>query len=322
MAGLSREKLQVSTIVPAMNEAGNIDEFCRLYAEMLETAPFSGELVFIDDGSSDGTLEKIEAAADRYDFIRYAIHPCNRGLTAALQTGFEMASGNVFVFYPADLQYLPEDIPRMIEKITAGADVCTGWKQGNYKKKFVSTIYNWLSRAIFKVNVHDLNACWAFRREVIENIFLRRDWHRYLIALAAHEGYRVEEVKVTLYDRKYGETKFSVWRIPVGFLDMIAVKFQLSFLRKPLLFFGVTGSIFLAFGLTVGLWAVYLKYFLNETQLPLLYLVILLTGIGLGLFVMGFMLEGQTAIKEEVGDIRRKLIALDKKTGSSDDTNR
>jgi len=301
----------VSTIVPAMNEEGNIEEFCHLYSEMLKNAPFEGELIYIDDGSTDNTLQKIKEAAQKYDFVRYASHQHNRGLTEALQTGFAIARGDVFVFYPADLQFLPEDIPALIKPITEGADMSAGWKQGKYKKKFVSSIYNYLSRKIFGLKVHDLNSCKAFRREVVERIFLRKDWHRYLIVLAASEGYTIDEVKIPLYDRNWGESKFrSIWRIPIGVLDMLAVQFQIRFLKKPLMFFGSLGSIFFFLGFLVGLWAIYLKYWRNETQLPLLYLVVLLAGLGFGLFLMGFMAEGQTAIKEEVSDMRRKLIDL------------
>lgn len=300
----------VSTIVPAMNEAGNIDKFCQQFSEMLKTAPFDGELIFVDDGSTDDTLERIQEAAAKYDFVRFASHQHNRGLTAALQTGFGVSSGDVYVFYPADLQYLPEDIPALVKPIAQGADLSTGWKQGKYGKNFVSSIYNWISRKIFSLKVHDLNSVKAFRREVVEFIFLRTDWHRYLVVLAVAEGFRVEEVKVPVYDREWGESKFSVWRIPIGVLDMLAVKFQITFLKKPLLFFGAMGSIMIALGILVGSWAVYLKYFQNETQLPLLYLVILLIGIGLGLFMMGFISEGQTAVKEEVSELRRRTIQL------------
>lgn len=305
----------VSTIIPALNEEGNIDELCRQYDEMARTAPFKTELVFVDDGSTDGTLEKIKQAARKYDFIKYASHQRNRGLTEALQTGFSVAKGDVYVFYPADLQYLPEDIPRLVEPIAEGADLSTGWKQGRYKKWFVSGIYNWISRKIFSLKVHDLNAVKAFRKVIIQNVFLRKDWHRYLVVLAANEGFRVEEVPVTLHERHWGTTKFSVWRIPIGVLDMLAVKFQITFLKKPLLFFGLVGLTCFALGSLVGLWAIYLKYWLGETQLPLLYLVILLVGLGFGLFLMGFMAEGQTAIKEEVGDLRRKLNRLVDESG-------
>ena len=302
------ERLLVSTIVPAMNEEGNIEEFCRQFDEMQKNANFDSELIYIDDGSSDNTLKIIKECAKKYSFLRYAAHQRNRGLTEALQTGFETATGSVFVFYPADLQYKPEDIPTLIAPIQKGADLCTGWKQGKYNKRFVSTVYNWISRKIFNLKVHDLNSVKAFKREVVERIFLRQDWHRYLVVLASNEGFKVEEVKIPLYEREWGESKFSFWRIPIGVLDMVAVKFQITFLKKPLLFFGLIGTICFFLGFLIGLWAIYLKYWQHETQLPLLYLVILLTGLGFGLFLMGFMAEGQTAIKEELTDLRRKLL--------------
>jgi glycosyltransferase involved in cell wall biosynthesis len=305
---------KVSTIVPALNEEGNIDEFCRLYAEMLKTAPFEAELILIDDGSTDSTLERISENARRYDFIRFASHQRNRGLTEALQTGFSIASGDVFVFYPADLQYLPEDIPALVRPIARGADISTGWKQGKYNKRFVSTVYNWLSRRIFNLKVHDLNSVKAFRREVIEQIFLRRDWHRYLVVLAAEEGYRVEEEKIPLYERKWGRSKFSIWRIPIGFLDMLAVKFQITFLRKPLLFFGVSGLILFMLGVLVGLWAVYMRFVIGHGDRAYLYLVILLMVLGMSLFMMGFLSEGLAAIREEISDLRKKSMTLLEKT--------
>ena len=308
MTNGSDHRTLVSTIVPALNEEGNIAEFCRLYAEMAAEAPFDAELVYIDDGSTDGTLEQMRRAAEQYDFIRITVHQHTRGLTAALQTGFAAAAGGIFVFYPADLQFLPEDIPAMVQPILDGADLVAGWKQGRYKKRFVSNIYNWISRKIFSLKVHDLNSCKAFRREVVEQIFLRRDWHRYLVVLAANAGFQVEEVKVTLHDRAWGESKFSsIWRIPIGVLDMLAVKFQIAFLRKPLLYFGILGSLVIGLGVVVGLIALYLRYVAGEGNRTLLYLVMLLIGIGMALFMMGFIAEGQTAIKEELTDLRLRL---------------
>lgn len=310
---------KVSTIVPALNEEGNIDEFCELFATMLASAPFEGELIYIDDGSNDRTLELIKANAARYDFIRYASHPHNRGLTAALETGFALATGEVFVFYPADLQYLPEDIPTLVSPIARGADVSTGWKQGKYNKRFVSRVYNWMSRKIFNLKVHDLNSVKAFRKDILKDVFLRRDWHRYLVVLAADEGYRIEEEKIPLYDRKWGETKFSIWRIPVGVLDMIAVKFQITFLKKPLLFFGLTGSILGGLGVLVGLWALYMRFALGDGNRAYLYLVILLVGLGLGFFILGLLAEGIAGMKEELSDLRRRSISILEKVSEKED---
>jgi len=316
-------KFLVSTIVPAMNEEGNIERFCRLFDEMTKAAPFRNELVFVDDGSTDGTLEKIKQAAETYRFVRWESHGRNLGLTEALLTGFEIAKGEVYVFYPADLQFLPEDIPNLVTKIAQGADLCAGWKQGAYQKPIVSGVYNWLSRKLFSLRIHDLNSCKAFRREVVEQIFLRRDWHRYLAPLAADKGFRLEEEKVTLHERYSGTSKFgSIWRVPVGVLDLLAVKFQITFLRKPLLFFGSIGSVLVLLGVLVGLIALYLRFVEGEGHRPLLYLVMMLVGVGMVLFLMGFMSEGQVAVKEEMADLRKKIMRMTKADRSADDTER
>jgi len=303
---------RVSVIVPAYNEDGNIEELCRQFEAMRTGATFSLEVIIIDDGSTDRTPEMLDRMRGKYPFLRVFTHGTNRGLTEALESGFARARGDIFVFYPADLQYKPEDIPAMIAKIDEGNDLVTGWKQGEYSKRFVSTVYNKLSRRLFGLKVHDLNSVKAFRREVVENMFLRRDWHRYMVALAVEQGYRVDEVKMPLYPRHSGESKFSgFWRIPIGILDMLAVKSQLTLLRKPLLFFGFLGSIMVGLGLAVGVVALYLRFIEHMGFRPLLYLVILMTVLGLLFFILGFLAEGLAAIREELAGVRAAVKRLE-----------
>ncbi len=307
----SSDELFVSVVIPAMNESGNIEELCELFDEMFASASFPGELVLINDGSTDDTLQKIQEQARRYSFIRVCSHSRNRGLTAALQTGFAAAQGNVYVFYPADLQFLPHDIPAMIEKIREGADVVTGWKQGKYKKRFVSSIYNVLSRMIFRTKVHDLNSVKAFRSEIVERMFLRRDWHRYLVVMAAEEGYVIDEVKVTLYPRQWGASKFtSIWRIPIGILDMLAVKFQISFLKKPLMLFGGAAAFCFLLAVLTAIYAFYERFVLGVGNRAYLFLIMLLAGVGLGFFILGLLAEALTGIREEIGATRESLLAI------------
>ncbi len=303
----------VSVVIPAYNEEGNIGELCRLFDEMVQQSNYSYELILVDDGSVDGTSEMMKAAADQHSYIKYLKHPHNLGLTEALQTGFSAATGGIYVFYPADLQYLPEDIPELVKPIVENrVDVVAGWKQGKYKKRFVSNVYNWLSRKIFNLKIHDLNSVKAFRADVVEEMFLRRDWHRYLIVMAADQGYKIGEVKVELYERKWGSSKFSsIWRIPVGVLDMLAVKAQLSLLKKPLLFFGMLGFASFALGILVGLFALYMRFVAGQGFRPMLYLVILLLGLGLGLFILGFLGEALAAVRDELGAVRKKLDRLE-----------
>jgi hypothetical protein len=150
----------------------------------------------IDDGSVDSTWKVLESLRASYPFLRLVRHRTRRGIADALRTGFHHSRGAVLVFYPADLQFLPEDIPRLVAPIVAGeADMVTGFKQGKYEKAFVSRVYNGLSRALFGIRVKDLNSVKAYRREVMEHIPVRPDWHRYLIVLAAAQGFSVRRFR-------------------------------------------------------------------------------------------------------------------------------
>src|SRR4030095_2167369 len=172
----------------------------------------------------------------------------------ALRTGYLHARSDVLVFYPADMQFKPEDIPRLVAPILADeADMVTGFKQGKYEKAFVSKIYNGLSRTLFHVPVKDLNSVKAYRREIMETLPIRPDWHRYMIVIAAAEGFSVTEIPVPLYPRHSGRSKFGIGRIPVGVLDMLSVWFELRFGKKPLLLFGMAGAALFALGFVAGL---------------------------------------------------------------------
>src|SRR5207245_3213367 len=162
----------------------------------------------------------------------------------------------------ADLQFKPEDIPRLVAPILANeADMVTGFKTGKYEKAFVSRIYNGLSRLLFHVPVKDLNSVKAYRREIMDILPVRPDWHRYMVALAAAEGYGVTEVPVPLYPRHAGRSKFGIGRIPVGVLDMLSVWFELRFGKKPLLLFGMMGAVLFIVGVLTGLVALAIRIF-------------------------------------------------------------
>jgi glycosyltransferase involved in cell wall biosynthesis len=283
---------RVSVVVPARDEVLNLPLLFEKFAVEMNSGRLRGEVILVDDGSIDDTYQVAKAGAAQYPWLRVKRHAANQGLTAALKTGFDAARHDIMIFWPADLQYLPEDIPPMVARFQEGCDVVTGWKQGRYGvKRFVSVVYNWTSRLLFNVKVHDLNSVKGFRREVIEKIPWRKDWHRYMVVWAAEGGFTIGEVKVKLYPRHRGKTKFSVWRIPVGVLDLLAVKFRMSFLSKPLLFFGTGGMVLIVLGFVVGAVAIYLRFALSEGYRPLLYLVILCETVGVMLFAIGFLAE-------------------------------
>ena len=255
---------EVSIIIPALNEEKNIPILLKKFKEMIEDDGATFEVVLVDDGSNDNTYSKAIEYKNEYDFLEVVRHKRTKGITDALLSGFDVARGEILVFFPADLQYMPEDIPKLISKIREGYDVVTGWKVGKYEKKFVSDAYNWLSRKLFRVPVHDLNSIKAFKREVVENLPWRKDWHRYMVVMAYEQGFDIGEVKVNLYPRKYGKSKFGFWRIRIGVLDLIAVKFQMSFMRKPMLFFGSIGGTLLLAALVIGIVALYLRFGLYD----------------------------------------------------------
>jgi glycosyltransferase involved in cell wall biosynthesis len=300
--------IKVSVIVPAYNEADNVAPLMEEFSKMFARNRMYAEVILVDDGSSDGTFLKAKQCQEKYNFLRLAVHKRNLGLTQALMTGFSNARGRIYVFWPADLQYLPEDIPRLIDRIDNGYDVVCGWKRGSYGlRRLVSFVYNLLSRTLFGVKVHDLNSVKAFRREVVDDVPMRKDWHRYMVVMAAHKGYNVGEVKVKLYPRRFGQSKFGFWRIPIGFLDLLSVKFQLSFMKKPLLLFGSLGLLLILLGVLTGGVAVYLRIAKHEGLRPLLYLVILLVLSGISFFALGFLAEAMTGIREEIENLRVKL---------------
>lgn len=244
---------RISVLVPAKDEAENLPLFLELCAETFREHSDLYEVIVVDDGSRDDTPRVLADLERRYPFLRSVRHRAQRGIADALRTGFLAARGDILVFYPADLQFKPEDIPRLVAPILADeSDMVTGFKQGAYEKAFVSKIYNGLSRALFDVPVRDLNNVKAYRRVIMEDQPARPDWHRYMIVLAHAKGYTVTEIPVPLYPRHAGKSKFGIGRIPVGVLDMLAVWFELRFGQKPLLAFGMVGAGLFAIGVLSG----------------------------------------------------------------------
>ena len=311
--------VDVSVLVPAKDEAENLPEFFRLCAEALGPAGFTFEVVVVDDGSRDNTALVLERERLQHPFLVTVTHSRQRGIADALRSAGDAARGDVFVFYPADLQYLPEDIPALVEPILTGrADIVTGTKQGKYEKAFVSSIYNVLCRWLFGVRVTDLNSVKAYRREVMANVPLRPDWHRYMVVVAAAEGARLTSLPVPLYPRRAGVSKFNWKRIPVGVLDLLSVWFQLRFARKPLLFFGGLGAVLFLVGFLAGIVALVLRFGYGIGFRPLLNLVETMVISGIVLFGFGFVGEMIAGFREDLQGMRRDLSRLASQSKRSD----
>jgi glycosyltransferase involved in cell wall biosynthesis len=303
--------VDVSVLVPAKDEAPNLPEFVERCSAALGSAGFRYEVIVVDDGSRDGTDAVLRELQRRYPFLRVVTHRRQRGIADALRSAGDAASGEVFVFYPADLQYLPDDIPPLVEPILAGrADIVTGTKQGKYEKAFVSGVYNWICRRLFGVGVTDLNSVKAWRRGVLAGVPLRPDWHRYMVVIAAADGFRLTSHPVPLHPRKAGVSKFNWRRIPIGVFDLLSVWFQLRFGRKPMLFFGVLGGVLFLVGFLAGIAALVLRFGFGIGLRPLLNLVETMVISGIALFGFGFVGEMIAGLREENREIARALSRL------------
>jgi glycosyltransferase involved in cell wall biosynthesis len=300
--------IDVSVLVPAKDEAENLPLFMEQAAQTFAAAPERYEVVVIDDGSSDNTWRVLQDLAQRYAFLRIQRHRARRGIAEALRTGYLAARGSVLVFYPADLQFKPEDIPRLAAPILAGeSDMVTGFKEGKYEKAFVSKIYNGLSRTLFHVPVKDLNSVKAYRREIMDVLPIRPDWHRYMIVIAAAEGFTVTEIPVPLYPRHAGKSKFGLSRIPVGVLDMLAVWFELRFGQKPLLLFGMLGAGLFALGALAGLVALAVLIFADVGYRSVWTVITTCLILGSIFFSTGLLGEQIAGQRAQLRDIRRQL---------------
>jgi glycosyltransferase involved in cell wall biosynthesis len=304
---------RVSVLVPAHNEAENVPELAarvgRAFAA-LGLTDGAGELVLVNDGSTDDTGAIAEELRSTYPFLRVLHHRRNLGLTAALRTGFATVRGDFILFLPADLESDPEtDVPLLLGKLDEGYDVVAGWRQGRKEGKvFASGIYNAVSRWLFGVTAHDMNWIKGFRREVIETLPpLRSDWHRFLLHIAAHQGYRIGEVATPWHHRRAGRSKFGFSRIPISLLDVVVVWFLLTFSRAPMRFFGGLGLTSLAFSLLIFIYLLWL-WLARETQRrPFFWAALGLAIAGLLLFLIGFIAELVVSQADQLAEIERTL---------------
>jgi len=306
-----------AVVVPAFNEAPVIPDLVRELQAAFRDLGLSGQIILVDDGSTDGTADLARREAAGWEAFRVVSHRKNLGKTEAMLTAADLTDRTYLVIFDADLQHRPEEIARFLAKLQEGWDVVTGRKVGAYDKRGVSSVYNALSRRIFSVPVSDLNSMKAFRAEVLDGMFLRHDWHRFFVVLAHARGYKVTELDIELLPRRAGQPKFQgSRRIVIGVMDLLSVWFMLFFSRKPLLLFGATGFALATLGVLVGLLAVYLRflhpmlgfapYIPPMGYRPLLTLVSILETLGFLLVGFGLVSEQIAQVRYELDDLRRK----------------
>lgn len=298
--------LDLTIIVPLFNEEKSLPELTAWIHRVIDPKGWKFEIIMIDDGSRDGSWDTVARLASSDDTIHGIRFRRNYGKSAALYHGFKAARGRVVVTMDADLQDSPEEIPEMFRMVTEdGWDVVSGWKQHRQDNKLTknlpSKLYNATARWITGIRLHDMNCgLKAYKNEVIKDIEVYGEMHRYIPYLAKNAGYeRITEKPVHHQKRKYGKSKFGMERFVNGFLDLLSLWFLSTFGKKPMHFFGFTGILmFLAgFILTVILISAKLihqaggAHFRPVTDQPLFYLALLSVILGVMLFLAGFICE-------------------------------
>jgi len=297
---------QISVIIPAQDEEESLPELCQWISRVMDQHGFSYEVIMIDDGSIDSTWEKIteiNAADNRYKGIRFNR---NFGKSAALQTGFRAAKGDVVITMDADLQDSPDEIPELYHMVKQeGYHLVSGWKKTRHdpiSKTIPSRFFNYITRRISGIDLHDFNCgLKAYQGTVVKNINVYGEMHRYIPLIAKWAGFnRITEKVVRHYERKYGRTKFG-WSRITGLLDVFSITFMGKFARKPMHFFGTFGtlSFLIGFLFTAKLfWDKFDSLFISRTAMkrdiseqPLFYLALVALIIGVQLFVTGFLAE-------------------------------
>lgn len=289
---------ELSLIIPVFNEAENLPE---LYGEINDSCAKLGksyEIIFVDDGSWDESFPALKKIHNQDPKIKIIRLRKNFGQTAALTAGFDQARGDIIITLDADLQNDPNDFGCLIEKIEEGFDIVSGWRKKR-KDRFLtrrlpSAIANWLISHITRVKLHDYGCTLkAFRREVIENIQLYGELHRFIPAIASTIGVSIAEVKVNHRHRRHGKSKYSILRFPKVILDLLTVKFLLSYSTRPLQMFGFIGLISGTIGGILGLYLAYQRLILmvGISGRPLLLLSILLIVIGIQFITLGLLAE-------------------------------
>lgn len=291
------KEIDISIVVPLYNEEESLTELAAAIEKAL-SAQFTYEIIFVDDGSTDTSFQVIKKLCDEHDNIRGISFRHNYGKSAALQTGFEHANGEFVITMDADLQDDPDEIPEMVEMLKNGLDLVSGWKKERFdpiSKTIPSKFFNFVTRKAAGINLNDFNCgLKAYRSEVVKNIYVYGELHRYIPMLAKKEGFgRIGEKVVKHHPRKYGNTKFGLSRFINGFLDLITILFVQKYFQKPMHFFGTFGMLLLAFGTVINVYMAVLRLFFNVGigNRPLLFLGILLMVLGIQFLSTGLIGE-------------------------------
>jgi glycosyltransferase involved in cell wall biosynthesis len=313
----------LSILIPVMNEEGNIEELQERLAAALSRIGLPYEIIFVDDGSSDGTWQLITDLSGADARIVGLRHRRNFGKAQALSNGFAIAQGDVIITMDGDLQDDPDELPRFLRMLDEGFDLVSGWKQRRQDplgKTAPSRVFNWAVRKSSGVQLHDFNCGFkAYRREVTSSIRLYGELHRFTPVLASAEGFRIGELPVKHHARKWGSSKYGWSRLTKGFLDLFTVIFLTQYRQRPMHLFGLPGLLFMALGILLGLWMTIERVVFDHAigTRPALLLAVLLVVIGTQFFGLGLLGEfqahgsnaprtsQQTSLRETIGLAKR-----------------
>ncbi|KAB2965147.1 MAG: glycosyltransferase family 2 protein [Thermoanaerobaculia bacterium] len=293
--------LDVTVLVPVYDEQDSVAELAERVARTLEGLGRSFEIVFVDDGSRDATSERVKAVRERDRRVKLVRLRRNFGKAAALTAGFDLAAGRLVITMDGDLQDDPDEIPRLLEALESGGfDLVSGWKRERkdpISKTLPSRLFNGVTRRLAQVDLHDFNCGFKiYRREVLEQVPIYGELHRYIPVLASRRGFRVGELAVRHHPRKSGVSKYGWDRFYKGLLDLLTVLFITKYTRRPLHLFGVIGMVSFAAGFVIDAWLAWLWAFRGEalSNRPLLFLGLLLMLAGLQVLTTGLLAEMMT----------------------------
>lgn len=296
----------LSIVIPLLNEEENIPILYGELKEVLETQGDRYELIFIDDGSTDRSLHLLRELQGKDEHVVVVSFRRNFGQTAAMAAGFDFARGEVIITMDADLQNDPKDIPRLLEEIKAGNDVVTGWRYDRkdtfINRRLPSILANKLISKTTGVNLHDYGCTLkAFHRDVIKNVKLYGEMHRFIPAIASGMGISFTEVKVNHRPRRFGASKYGISRTIRVILDLMTVKFLLSYATRPIQVFGLMGILSGGLGFLIALVMTFQRQFLGVplSDRPLLFLAVLLIFIGIQFISLGLIAELQARTYHE-----------------------
>jgi glycosyltransferase involved in cell wall biosynthesis len=312
--------MDISLVIPLYNEEESLPELCDWIQQVVNKQQYSYEIILVDDGSTDNSWKVIESLREKNPFIKGIRFQRNYGKSAALNEGFKAAQGNVVITMDADMQDSPDEIPGLYDMIWAqGYDMISGWKKKRFDntltKNIPSRFFNWATRRMSKINLHDFNCgLKAYRLRVIKSIEVYGEMHRYIPVLAKWAGFKnIGEKVVEHRKRKYGTTKFGWERFINGFLDLASITFVGKYGKRPMHFFGLWGTLVLLAGFIMVLYLVISKIIEPEnaiTNRPVFYISLTAMVIGTLLFIAGFL--GELISRNSAG---RNFYLVEKKTG-------